>query len=90
MRNLLGGNGSGLAEMTRLGLPVPPGFIITTDTCRAYMQTGNVPEGLMESVAEHLKNLESSSGKHLSDPEASVPKRRGRRPRWLLEAAHAA
>jgi pyruvate,orthophosphate dikinase len=69
MRNLLGGKGSGLAEMTGLGLPVPPGFVITTEACRVYMQARDIPENLMESVAEHLKDLESSSGKRLTDPE---------------------
>ncbi len=46
MKDLLGGKGANLAEMTRLGLPVPPGFTITTDACRAYLATGVEPEGL--------------------------------------------
>src|SRR3712207_7355563 len=60
MKDLLGGKGAGLAEMTRLGLPVPPGFTITTEACRAYTEAGRLPAGLMESVAEHLENLEGS------------------------------
>ena len=53
MRDLLGGKGAGLAEMTRLGLPVPPGFTITTEACRAYTEAGRLSAGLMESVAIH-------------------------------------
>jgi pyruvate, orthophosphate dikinase len=69
MRDLLGGKGSGLAEMSNLGLPVPPGFTITTEACRAYMQAGKTPEGLMESVTEYLRELEEATGKHLGDSE---------------------
>ncbi|MDQ4106749.1 MAG: pyruvate, phosphate dikinase, partial [Actinomycetota bacterium] len=67
MKELLGGKGAGLAAMTRLGLPVPPGFTITTEACREYTETGSLPEGLMESVAEHLKDLEGTTGKRLGD-----------------------
>ncbi|MBA3635718.1 MAG: pyruvate, phosphate dikinase [Actinomycetota bacterium] len=69
MKALLGGKGSGLAEMNNLGLPVPPGFTITTEACRAYMEAGKIPEGLMESVAEYLGELEEATGKRLGDPE---------------------
>ena len=69
MKDLLGGKGAGLAEMTRLGLPVPPGFTITTDACREYREAGRLPAGLMESVAEHLRDLEGFTGKRLGDPE---------------------
>src|SRR5918912_52850 len=69
MKDLLGGKGSGLAEMSNLGLPVPPGFIITTEACRAYMKSGELPDGLMENVAEHLSDLEEATGKRLGDPE---------------------
>src|SRR3712207_9429316 len=69
MKGLLGGKGAGLAEMTRLGLPVPPGFTITTDACREYREAGRLPAGLMESVAEHLGDLEGFTGKRLGDPE---------------------
>jgi pyruvate, orthophosphate dikinase len=69
MMDLLGGKGTGLAEMTRLGLPVPPGFTITTEACREYTEAGRLPAGLMESVAQHLKDLEGVTGKRLGDPE---------------------
>jgi pyruvate,orthophosphate dikinase len=69
-RELLGGKGIGLAEMTQLGVPVPAGFTITTDACRAYMAGGNaLPDGLEEEVAEHLRALEERTGKRFGDPE---------------------
>src|SRR5438876_4940276 len=67
-RELLGGKGIGLAEMTRMGLPVPAGFTITTDACRAYMQAGDLPDGLDEEVAEHVRRLEQKTGKRFGDP----------------------
>jgi pyruvate, orthophosphate dikinase len=69
MRNLLGGKGAGLAEMTRLGLPVPPGFTITTEACRAYTEAGRLSAGLMESVAEYLEVLEGVTSKRLGDSD---------------------
>jgi pyruvate,orthophosphate dikinase len=69
MKDLLGGKGSGLAEMSNLDLPVPPGFTITTEACRAYMDAGQIPESLMESVAEYLGELEEDTGKRLGDFE---------------------
>ena len=69
MRDLLGGKGAGLAEMTRLGLPVPPGFTITTEACRAYTEAGRLSAGLMESVAEYLEVLEAVTGKRLGDSD---------------------
>ncbi|HZC85109.1 MAG TPA: pyruvate, phosphate dikinase [Rubrobacter sp.] len=69
MRDLLGGKGAGLAEMTRLGLPVPPGFTITTEACRAYTEAGRLSAGLMESVAEYLEVLEEITGKRLGDSD---------------------
>ena len=58
-RELLGGKGIGLAEMTALGVPVPAGFTITTDACRAYMASGGeLPDGLEAEVAEHIASLE--------------------------------
>jgi phosphoenolpyruvate synthase/pyruvate phosphate dikinase len=57
-RELLGGKGANLCEMTYLGLPVPPGFIVTTDACRAYLAEGAVPEGLMDEVLSALALLE--------------------------------
>ncbi len=65
MADLLGGKGANLAEMTVMGLPVPPGFTITTDACRAYLATGAVPEGLAEEVDEHLHALERAMGRKL-------------------------
>ncbi len=70
MRSLLGGKGAGVAEMTRAGLPVPPGFTITTEACLAYLESGGrFPEGLLESVRRHLEALETRSGKRLGDQE---------------------
>src|SRR5829696_4550701 len=68
MKELLGGKGANLAEMTSvLRLPVPPGFTITTDACRAFMDAG-WPPGLSDEVQEHVATLESSMGKKLGDP----------------------
>ncbi len=67
-RELLGGKGIGLAEMTALGLPVPAGFTITTDACRAYMAEGDLPAGLDGEVAAHVRRLEETSGKRFGDP----------------------
>jgi pyruvate,orthophosphate dikinase len=68
MKNLLGGKGAGLAEMTRAGLPVPPGFTITTKQCLAYYggKTG-LPDGLSEKVAEAMAKLEKLTGKRFGD-----------------------
>src|SRR5207248_3566523 len=66
-RELLGGKGIGLAEMTLMGLPVPAGFTITTDACRAYMQAGDLSEGLADEVAEHVRRLEQKTGKRFGD-----------------------
>ncbi|MEV0392530.1 pyruvate, phosphate dikinase [Polymorphospora rubra] len=68
LKDLLGGKGANLAEMTNLGLPVPPGFIITTEACKAYLATGAEPGGLAEQVATHLAALETAMGKRLGDP----------------------
>ncbi|MFI2184428.1 pyruvate, phosphate dikinase [Streptomyces sioyaensis] len=68
MANLLGGKGAHLAEMTRMGLPVPPGFTITTQACRSLLSTGHEPEQLTDELAEHLAALEESMGRHLGDP----------------------
>jgi pyruvate,orthophosphate dikinase len=66
---LLGGKGANLAEMTNLGLPVPPGFTITTEACNAYMAAGDVlPDGLMDEVSEARVVLEGKTGKRLGDP----------------------
>jgi pyruvate,orthophosphate dikinase len=69
-RALLGGKGIGLAEMTQLGVPVPAGFTITTDACRAYMAAGGeLPDGLEEEVGEHIERLEQRTGKRFGDPD---------------------
>lgn len=68
MRNLLGGKGANLAEMTNLGLPVPPGLTITTETCMEYINNGNkMPLGLMDDVKEKLKIVEEQAGKKFGD-----------------------
>src|SRR5512147_769704 len=67
-RELLGGKGIGLAEMTQLGIPVPAGFTITTDACRAYMAAGgHVPEGLDTEVDGRIAALEERTGKRFGD-----------------------
>jgi len=66
-RELLGGKGVGLAEMTQLGVPVPAGFTITTDACRAFMREGGLPAGLEEEIGEHLGRLEQKAGKRFGD-----------------------
>ena len=68
-RELLGGKGVGLAEMTQLGVPVPAGFSITTDACRAYTRQHQVPEGLDDEVGEHIARLEEKTGKRFGDTE---------------------
>src|SRR5919197_1653549 len=68
-RELLGGKGIGLAEMTQLGVPVPAGFTVTTDACRAYMQNGKeLPTGLEREIDEHVRALEQKTGKRFGDP----------------------
>jgi pyruvate,orthophosphate dikinase len=68
-RELLGGKGIGLAEMTQHGVPVPAGFTITTDACRAFMASDGEVEGLDEEVAEHIARLEERTGKRFGDPQ---------------------
>ena len=68
LKDLLGGKGANLAEMTNLGLPVPPGFTITTEACRAYLRDGREPEGLQEEISRHLADLERAMGRRLGDP----------------------
>ncbi|MER3456591.1 MAG: pyruvate, phosphate dikinase [candidate division GAL15 bacterium] len=70
MRDLLGGKGAGLAEMTRIGIPVPPGFTITTEACREYYRRGGqFPPGLWEEVQEALREVERRMGRRFGDPE---------------------
>ncbi|MFE0529271.1 pyruvate, phosphate dikinase [Micromonospora parva] len=66
--DLLGGKGANLSEMTRLGLPVPPGFTISTDACRAYLATGAPPDGLFAEVNAHLRDVEARLDRRLGDP----------------------
>ncbi|MHB1189472.1 MAG: pyruvate, phosphate dikinase [Armatimonadota bacterium] len=69
MRDLLGGKGANLAEMTNIGLPVPPGFTITTETCNEYTKLGHLPDGLWEEVLADLADIEKDMGKKLGDPK---------------------
>jgi pyruvate,orthophosphate dikinase len=69
-RKLLGGKGIGLAEMTQMGVPVPAGFTITTDACRAAMELrGELPDGLREEVDEHIRRLEERTGKRFGSDD---------------------
>ncbi|MQY11526.1 Pyruvate, phosphate dikinase [Streptomyces sp. RB5] len=65
LKDLLGGKGANLAEMTNLGLPVPPGFTITTEACKEYLETGDEPKALRDEVSAHLDALEQQMGKKL-------------------------
>jgi len=70
MRELLGGKGAGLAEMTNIGLPVPPGFTITTEACTIYYQNnGKLPQEIIDETMEYLAKLEEKAGRKLGDPE---------------------
>jgi pyruvate, orthophosphate dikinase len=67
-RDLLGGKGAGLAEMTAIGIPVPAGFVVTTEACREYMRAGGeLPAGLEGEIDEHLGRLEQQAGKRFGD-----------------------
>ena len=68
-KDLLGGKGANLAEMTRLGLPVPPGFTVTTEACRRYLTDGAVPQSLRVQVTRALRALEDRIGRQLGDPQ---------------------
>ena len=69
LKDLLGGKGANLAEMTRLGLPVPPGFIITTEACRAYLESGELPPELRVESTSALRRLEDQMGRSLGDAD---------------------
>ena len=71
-RDLLGGKGAGLAEMTSLGLPVPPGFTISTDACRSFTRDGTIPGELAPAVEEALARLEKQVGMQFGDPKAPL------------------
>ena len=69
MRSLLGGKGAGLAEMTRIGLPVPPGMTITTEVCRQYYKVGNrFPDGLRDQIQAGLAEIEKKTEKMIFSP----------------------
>src|SRR5256885_11868802 len=66
MKDLLGGKGAGLAEMTNAGLPVPPGFTVSTEVCNIYYrEKGKIPPSIEREIAEHVKRLEKSAGAKL-------------------------
>ncbi|PIW10363.1 MAG: pyruvate, phosphate dikinase, partial [Caldiserica bacterium CG17_big_fil_post_rev_8_21_14_2_50_35_7] len=67
MRDLLGGKGAGLAEMTGIGLPVPPGFTITTEACKEYLKTNQISDEIRNETLEHLRKLEEKTNKKLGD-----------------------
>ncbi|MBQ0850950.1 pyruvate, phosphate dikinase [Streptomyces sp. BH-SS-21] len=69
MADLLGGKGANLAEMTGLGLPVPPGFVVTTEACRAFLATGAEPDGMSREISRHLSALEAATGRRLGQPD---------------------
>jgi pyruvate,orthophosphate dikinase len=69
MKDLLGGKGANLAEMTNMGLPVPPGFTITTEACLAFLKQGGAPPEMLEEAGEHLERLEERMGKTLGDAD---------------------
>ena len=70
VRGLLGGKGANLADMTRLDVPVPPGFTVTTEACIAYLDAGEeFPEGMWDQVLEAMKYVEEKTGKTFGDPE---------------------
>ena len=69
MKDLLGGKGANLAEMTNIGLPVPPGFIITTEACRTYLESGDAPAEMEAEISQHLASLEQAMGKTLGDAD---------------------
>ena len=72
MRSLLGGKGANLAEMTNLGLPVPMGFVITTDACNEYLEIGYLTDDLEEELKTYLKGLEEKRGRVLGDPKSPL------------------
>jgi pyruvate,orthophosphate dikinase len=69
MKDLLGGKGANLAEMTNMGLPVPPGFTITTEACLTFLARGGAPPEMLEEAGEHLGTLQDAMGKTLGDPD---------------------
>ncbi|MBD3173204.1 pyruvate, phosphate dikinase [Candidatus Bathyarchaeota archaeon] len=73
MKTLLGGKGANLAEMTSLGISIPPGFTITTETCNEFMRAGGeFPDGLWEEILEHIETLQETTGKKFNDAESPL------------------
>ena len=87
MKDLLGGKGANLAEMTKLGLPVPPGFTITTEACRAYLKESAVPESLATEVTPRSARRRGSDGPPPRRPRRPAPGLRAKR-RKVLHARH--
>jgi pyruvate,orthophosphate dikinase len=69
MKDLLGGKGANLAEMTNMGLPVPPGFTITTEACLTFLKEGGAPPQMLQEAGEHLRILQEGMGRELGDPD---------------------
>jgi hypothetical protein len=69
VRGLLGGKGSGLADMTRAGVPVPPGFTVSTEACNGFRKTGKFPAGMWEQALVSMKSVEKNAGKKFGDPK---------------------
>jgi pyruvate, orthophosphate dikinase len=69
LKDLLGGKGANLSEMSNIGLPVPPGFVITTEACRTYLQSGKAPVEMEHEISQHLATLEKEMGKTLGDAD---------------------
>src|SRR5688500_9555418 len=69
MKDLLGGKGANLAEMTNMGLPVPPGFTITTEACLTFLKEGGAPPQMLQEAGEHLRTLQEGMGRELGDPD---------------------
>jgi pyruvate,orthophosphate dikinase len=73
VRALLGGKGANLGDMTRIGVPVPPGFTITTDACNAYLAADDTfPDGMLEQVSDKLADIEEATGKSFGDAKAPL------------------
>src|SRR5262245_52810303 len=72
MKGVLGSKGANLAEMTNLGVPVPPGFTIACSACMEYLATGGVPRSLRQEVSDHLTRLEQTTGRRLGDPKSPL------------------
>ncbi len=88
VKGLLGGKGANLAEMTRIGLPVPPGFTVTTEACNAYQKAGEkFPDGMWEQELAAMKKVESKDREEVRRPEQSSPRFLPFR-RQVLDARH--